>query len=167
MKKMALVAVCAAAVLVQLSGLAAMRPLGVVPAVALVVVVLVGLEATATLALVVAVAGGVMLDLASGANMGLWTGVLVLAALAAGLVRRSGIETGSWWVPAVMVAAGTLTVAAVILVGIASAGADWQLGVAAGRVAMEIAVNMVVLTVLRPVVRWLAPPASADTMAMS
>src|SRR5471032_2090666 len=118
MKRVGLVVIAILAVLLQVSLLPALRPLGVVPNLMLVVVVLMGLEGTASVALVVAVVGGVAVDMASGANFGLWTGVLVLAALATGLIHRSGVELGGSVVAVILVTAGTILEAIVILLGL-------------------------------------------------
>src|SRR5690349_15236780 len=115
MKRALLAAVAVVVILLQIGFLPGLRPFGVVPDLALVFVVLVGLESAASIAMVVAVACGLTLDLASGANLGMWTGVLVLAALVTGLLHRAGVETGGPVVPAVMIAIGTLTVTLVVL----------------------------------------------------
>jgi rod shape-determining protein MreD len=144
-----------AGILLQLSWLPALRPLGVVPDLALVLVVLVGLEGTASQALLVAVAGGLLMDLASSAGFGLWTGVLVVVALVTGLLQRAGVELESMMWSLALVAAGTLVANVVILVGIADSVARWQWGTVAWRLVVQLGLNLVLVVCLRPLVRWL------------
>jgi hypothetical protein len=162
MRRVALVVVGVAVFLAQMSFLPALRPFGVVPDVALVLVVLVGLEGTASAALVLAVAGGLVLDLASGVNFGLWTAVLVLAALVAGLVQRAGIEPGGGAVAVAMVAAGTVVMAAVIWLGMANTVAHWPVGWMLTRLGLELVLNLMVTLALRPTVRWMVGGLSAS-----
>lgn len=159
---MGLVAVAGLALLAQISWLPAVRPLGVVPNVALVLVVLVGIEGTASLAIVLAVVGGILLDLASGVNIGLWTAVLVLAALATGMLHRAGVEMSSSVVPAVLVAAGTLVMPVVILAGLLATVTQWPVGLLLGRLGLELMLNLILMMLLRPVVRRITPSGVGD-----
>jgi hypothetical protein len=152
-----LIVLAVAGVVLQLSLLPALRPLGVVPNLALVVVVLVGLEGTASLALVIAVAGGLALDLASGANFGLWTGLLVSMALAAGLIHRAGIELAGPTVAAVMVTLGTLVMSVAVLSGLVRVVTDWPVGALVGRFTTELVLNLILTVALRPLVRLVVP----------
>lgn len=145
----------------QLSLLPALRPFGVVPNLVLVAVTLIGLEGTASMALTTAVAGGVVLDLASGANFGLWTAILVLAALAAGLVHRAGIELGGPTVAVVIVATLTVVETIVIVLGVAGS-AILPPGVIAGRLTVELVLNLLLTIMLQPVVRHLVPAGTAS-----
>jgi hypothetical protein len=137
----------------QVSLLPALRPFGVVPNVALVTLVLVGLYMPTSEVLVAATAAGLILDLAGGANFGLWTGVLLLVALAIGMLHRAGIELEAAYVAPVLVAAGTLVIALVIWLGVTArtahfAGFDWI-----GRLLIELVINLVLTMMLRPLVR--------------
>ena len=161
MKRAALVVIVVLALVAQLSLLPALRPLGVVPNVMLALVVLVGLEGTASLALLAAVTGGLAVDLASGTNFGLWSGVLVLAALVTGMVHRAGIELQGPVVALVMVAAGTLLMTLMILAGVANAVSYWPVGNLAERFFAELVLNLLLTVALRPLVRlvvYSAPP---------
>jgi hypothetical protein len=120
-------------------------------------VVLVGLEGTASTALILAVAGGCVMDLAGGTNPGLWTGLLVLVALAMGLVQRAGIETASPVVPTLAVVAGTIVMTVVILTSLVSEGVGWSMGFVFGRLVGELVINLGLMLGLRPVVRVLMP----------
>ncbi len=157
MKRLGLLAVGAVLVVAQLSLLPALRPLGVVPDVALVLVILVALEGTASLALGVGVAAGAVLDIGSGANVGMWIGFLVVAAVSGGLVHRSGIETDRWWVPAVMIVVGTVVLTMVVLISMGNVVAHWPVGYLGRRLVAEVVLNIALMMVLRPVVRRLVP----------
>jgi hypothetical protein len=152
-KLVGLIAIAVACVLLQVGLLPALRPLGVVPNLMLVLVVLVGLEGTASAALALAVVGGLAVDLASGANFGLWTGVLVVAALTAGLLRRAGVELAGPAVGMVMVAVGTVVMSVVILAGLVNVVGAWPIGALAGRITTELVLNLILMAGLRPVVR--------------
>ena len=165
MKRVLVTMMALMGVVAQMSLLPALRPFGVVPNVVLVLVVLVGLEGPASLTLVIAVLGGLALDLASGANFGLWMGVLVLAALAAGLLRRAGVELAGGTVAGVMVVAGTVLMAVVVLVGLAPTAISWPAGLLVGRLFTELVLNLLLIVILRPLVRRVVPSASPDEMA--
>ena len=145
-----------AVVLLQISLLPALRPLGVVPNIALAWVVLVGVEGAASNALLVAVASGIIIDLASGANFGLWTGVLVLAALASGAVQRAGIELMGGLVAGVMVAAGTLLMTLVVLAGLVNTVGEWPVGALVARFGVELVLNLLITVGLRRAARLVA-----------
>ena len=144
----------------QLGFVPAMRPLGVVPDLALVMVVLVGLMGTASRALVVAVVAGLLLDLSSGSDFGLRTAVLVLAALVTGIIHRAGLETFGILVPATVVAVVTLLTTTLIAVDMAGATAGWSWWTLLRRLGIEIMLNLALVVLMRPVVGWLSPPES-------
>lgn len=161
MKRVGLVVLAIMSVLMQLSLLPALRPFGVVPNLMLVTVVLIGLEGTASMALATAVAAGVVLDMASGANFGLWTAILVLAALASGLVHRAGIELGGPTVAVVIVAIGTVVETAVIVLGVAGY-TSLAAGVIAGRLMAELVLNLLLTVMLTPLVKQVVPDQSVS-----
>lgn len=166
MRRIAFIVLAVVVLLMQISLLPALHPLGVVPNLILVFVVLVGLESTSSSAVLLAVVLGVGLDLSSGANLGMWTGVLVLAALVTGLLHRGGVETGGPLVPAVMVAAGTLLVSLIVLTGLINVASSWPVGSLLGRFACELVLNLGLMMLVRPLVRWLVPQSAADAMTM-
>jgi cell shape-determining protein MreD len=166
MRRVWLVALVGLTILSQVSWLPALRPLGVVPNLALVMVVLVGLEGTASTAVAAAVVCGVALDLTSGANLGLWTGLLVLVAVVTGMLHRAGIETDRLLVPAVMVTVGSMIMPLVILTGLVNVVSHWPWGMLAGRFALELVLNLGLMMVLKPVVRRIVPRAPVDMPAM-
>ena len=153
MRRLGLIALTIVSIVLQVGLLPALRPLGVGPNLLLVVVVLVGLEGTASSALTIAVISGLAVDLASGANFGLWTGTLVLAALAAGLIHRAGIELGGPLVAIVMVAVGTVVMALIVLAGLVNVVSYWPVGSIGGRLAIELVLNLLGTAALRPVVQ--------------
>jgi hypothetical protein len=155
MRRVLFVVTAIICILLQMSLLPALRPLGVVPDLALVLVALVGLEGTASAALMVAVAGGLALDLASGAYFGLWTGILVLVALTMGLLHRAGIELGGGIVAIVMVAVGTVLMTLVIWLGLIDTVSHWPVGWLLVRLGTELGLNLALTVALRPLVRWL------------
>jgi hypothetical protein len=149
MRRVALILASLVVVMLQVSLLPALKPLGVVPNIALVWVVLVGLEGTASNALAVAVVSGLIIDLASGANFGLWTGTLVLAALTSGVVHRAGIELTGWLVAGVMVTAGTLLMTLMVLAPLVTTVGEWPAGAMIGRFIVELMLNLVLTAGLR------------------
>jgi cell shape-determining protein MreD len=165
MRRVWLVLLMGLTILLQVSLLPALRPFGVVPNVALVMVVLVGLEGTASTAVAAAVVCGVALDLSSGANLGLWTGLLVLAAIVTGMLHRAGIETDRLLVPVAMVTVGSMIMPLVILTGLANVVQHWPFGALAGRFAIELVLNLAIMMVLKPVVRRVVPNSPAELPA--
>jgi hypothetical protein len=155
MKRWLLWGLCLVVVVAQLTLLPALRPLGVVPAAVLGLVAVVGMEGTASEALVLAVTAGVVVDLGSGANFGLWTAVLVLTALAAGLLHRAGVELAGAITETVMVLVGTLIVNLVILVSLANSAGRWDWSVVMVHLVLQLVFNVAVMLALRPAVRWL------------
>jgi hypothetical protein len=153
-----LVALC---VVLQVSFLPALRPFGVVPNIMLPLVALMGLEGTVSMAAVAALVGGLAVDLASGANFGLWTGVLMLAALVAGQINRAGVELVGP-AAAAIVAGGTLVMSLVLILGFAGLAVRLNLGVLAVRFLTELVLNLIIIVVLRPVVRSLAGGSPAE-----
>ena len=164
MRRVGLVAVSALVLLSQLTLLPAVRPLGVVPNAVLCLVALVGLEGTASKALVLAVIGGLVIDMGSGANFGLWTGILVLEALVAGLLHRAGVELAGAVMPVLMVLAGTLAMNAIILISLAGTVARWQWGLLLVHLGVQLGLNIVLTLLLRPPVRWLVRTPSASPL---
>jgi rod shape-determining protein MreD len=166
MKRLVLLILAILVVLAQMSLLPALRPLGVVPNLALVFITLIGLGGTASTTLVAAVLGGFLLDLASGANFGLWTGTFVLVALVTGLLHRAGIEAGGAMVALVTVAAGTIIMAIVILSGLIASAHSWPIGTVALKLLTEIVLNLSLTLALRPLIRFLLPNLQPNAMMM-
>ena len=153
MRRLGLIILIGLAVVLQVSFLPALRPLGVVPNSVLVMVVLCALYIATSEALVAAAICGLLLDLASGANFGLWTGVLLLATLGIGMLHRSGIELDRVVVAPALVGVGTLVTASVIWLGMAASIARFPLTDLIGRLVIELMINLALTMLLRPVVR--------------
>jgi rod shape-determining protein MreD len=142
-------------VILQVSFLPAVRPFGVVPNIALVMMVLVSLSVVTSEALIVAALSGLVLDLASGSNFGLWTGVMMLIALVVGMMQRAGLELDRMFVALVLVAAGTAVIALVIWTALFPSVAHWPAVELAGRLAIELVINLVLTILLWSPVRLL------------
>lgn len=147
--------VAAVVLALQVAFLPALRPLGVVPNLALVLIVLAGLFGTASLALGVALVGGVLLDLTSGADFGLRLGLFVLVALTTGFVHRAGLQAGSVALALAMAAVGTVVADVTVLLGLLRGTVGhWPIGNLIGTTLLEIMLNLGGTLVLAPVIRW-------------
>ena len=155
MRRLAVIVLMSLAVILQVSFLPAIRLFGVVPNVALVAMVLVSLNVVTSEALSVAALSGLVLDLASGSNFGLWTGVMVLIALAVGVMHRAGLELDRVFVAFGLVAVGTLVITSVIWTALVPSVAHWPVADLAGRLTIELVINLVLTMMLRPLVRLL------------
>jgi len=154
-RRLAVIVLMSLAVILQVSFLPAIRLFGVVPNVALVAMVLVSLNVVTSEALSVAALSGLVLDLASGSNFGLWTGVMVLIALAVGVMHRAGLELDRVFVAFGLVAVGTLVITSVIWTALVPSVAHWPVADLAGRLTIELVINLVLTMMLRPLVRLL------------
>jgi hypothetical protein len=154
MKRIILWLLVVAGVIAQLSLLPMVRPFGVVPNVIVVLIVLIALETPASVSLVLAVVSGLIIDVITGTNVGLWTGVLVLEVLAIGMVRQAGIEIHGLIVGGVLVAAGIVVLTAVIWLQLLPIVNSWPLGWMMGRLILELVLSWMLMMVLRPLVRW-------------
>ena len=151
----------AAVVLSQVSLIPGLRLFGVVPDVVMVCVVLLGLRATVSRALVLALVGGIVMDISSGTDFGLHTGLLVVAALATGLVRRSGLTMSGVAVPLGLVTALTVMGALLSLAGVIRVLSARDVAAAFSIVLVELVVNLIIALGLRPVIARLVPDESA------
>jgi hypothetical protein len=142
----------AAVMVVQLGFVPALHPLGVVPNLMIVLVVLTGLAGTASAALTVALIGGLLMDLTSGVDFGLRLGLLVLVALATGFVHRAGFAGNGLLVAWGLVTLATLMADVAVLLGLANAPTHWPLGWLAGRILIEVMLNLLGTLLLWPLV---------------
>ncbi|GAC1369468.1 MAG: hypothetical protein NVSMB39_1310 [Candidatus Saccharimonadales bacterium] len=155
MKRAALIFVMTLAVALQVSFVPGLRPFGVVPNLVLIVLVLSAVMVVTSEALIAAAVSGLLLDLVSGANFGLWTGVLMLTALVVGVMRRAGIELDGFIVAVGLVAAATIVMAVVIWLTFAPHAVRWFAAEAAGRLLVELVVNLSLTLLLRAPIRWM------------
>ncbi|MEO7617317.1 MAG: rod shape-determining protein MreD [Candidatus Saccharibacteria bacterium] len=95
MKQYLLISIMIGALILQVSFLPALRPFGVVPNLVLIVVAASALTGPLVSAMILALGGGFILDLASGSDFGLRTGLLAFAVLICAYVARSGLRFGS------------------------------------------------------------------------
>lgn len=153
MRRIRLYLLMGVAVVLQISLLPALRLFDVVPNVALVMMVLCSVWIATSESLSVAVVAGAVLDIASGVNFGLWMGVMMTVSLAAGLTHRAGIELDQPFTPIAFVLAGTTLTTLVIWIGMASSVMHWSFGVMAGRLGVELLLNLGLVIGLRPFVR--------------
>ncbi len=147
-----------AAVWLEVSFLAPLRPLGVVPNLALVVMVLVATSVAASTGLALAAVVGLSLDLVSGRNFGLETGFFLLLLLSISLLERLGTDFNNLGLLAGVVAAGTLVVDGAILVSLALGGGGVRWGYAAHTVVLELICNLALLVALRAALAGLLRP---------
>jgi cell shape-determining protein MreD len=154
----------AVVLVVQIGFMAALRPLGVVPNLVLVFVVLAGLLGTASRSLAAALVGGLLLDLTSGADFGLRLGLLVVLALATGLVHRAGLNVSGVTMALALVALATFIADAAVLAGLAGAISNWPLGHIVADMGLEIMLNLGLTLGLRPLVAWAAAESSPTAM---
>lgn len=144
--------------LLQVGFWPALRPFGVVPDMMLGLVVLVGLAGTTTAALTLAVVGGVLLDLTSGVDFGLRLGLLVVVALVASMVHRSGLTLTGPIVAWGVVVVATIVHSLVVWIGVANMVVDWPLGVLLAKLGLEIMINLGLTWLVMPVVQWAVAP---------
>lgn len=161
MRRALFIVVVGVLVIMQVSLVPAMRPLGVVPNVMLPLVIMIGLRATVSQALAVALVGGLAMDLSSGTDFGIHTGILVLAALVTGSVRRAGLSLGGPLLPVLLVAGLTVLAGIVSLGGLISAGGLSELTTGLGYVVRELVINLMVTLGVTPIVHGLVPDESS------
>lgn len=137
-----------ASVWLQLSWFSYVRPLGVMPNLVLAVVVVTALWSRATIAVATAVVAGLLLDLASGSDFGLRTAFFTVVVLAIIAARQFGLRAESFWVAVAITALSTVVSNLLIIGGVvgATAGIDWS--AVAGRIAIESALNGVLVAAL-------------------
>ena len=148
---------------VQVGFLAALKPFGVVPSLLLVFLVTASLRGSVGSTMVVAGLAGLVVDSASGAYFGLWTLLLPGAVLATKLIQRSGVVTHDVWVALTVVAVATLLAAGVVITGMVGLITQWPVGLLAGRVGLEVALNVALAAAVWPLTRWLTRP--TDSLA--
>lgn len=155
MRRLALILLVGMAVVLQMSLLPGLRPFGVVPNLVLVVIVLASLYVVTSEALAAAAMSGLILDLVSNVNFGLWTGVLMLTVIVVGLMRRSGIELDGLMMAVGLVSAATIVIALVIWATFIGKAANLAFSDVAGRLLIELVINLGLMMVLMVPIRWL------------
>ena len=138
------------AVMLQLSLIPAIRPFGVVPNLALVMMMLAALNLPTSEALIVAAVSGLMLDISSGTNFGLWTGVFMLGTLAIEMIHQVGIELDRPIVAPVLVALGTVMIAFVLWATMVTRVTHFSGATFVSRLIIELMINLTLTVLLRP-----------------
>lgn len=161
MRRVLLLLVVTAAIATQVSLIPALRPFGVVPDIVLVLVLLLGLRSTVSQALILALVGGIVMDLSSGTDFGMHTGILVLAALSTGLVRRSGLALVGPLIAVGLVLVLTLISDALSLAAIMGSLSIGTSGSVLAIVLGELVLNLALVLGIRPIINRLVPDESA------
>lgn len=149
MRVLRLVLLTVLGVWLEVSFLGAWRPFGIVPNLFLVIILI----AAATLSkasdtLAMAVGGGILLDLVSGADFGLRTAFFSFLALLVIVVRRTGADFDHLSMKLAGVAGGTLLYSVTIIISLLGQGTHIGWAVAAGRVGVELVLNLVLTLLL-------------------
>ena len=153
-----LILVLAVAELVQGSFLAAWRPGGIVPSLVLGLVVAAVLRGQARPVTIAAALTGLALDLNSGAYSWLWTLILPSTAIVSKLVQRSGLVGHDFSIGFGMVLATTVLAGTVTIVGMAPWLTAWPVGLLAGRLTVEVAINEIIFCSMWFLAAWLVRP---------
>lgn len=135
----------------QVGFLGAWRPLGILPNLLMVVIIFAGLVRGATETVAMGAAGGLLLDLASGSDFGLRMGFYTVLALVVVVMRQTGANLENLSLVWLITAVGTLVYNLAVLVGVWSAGATVPLNLAGRRIGIEMVMNLILATLLRPV----------------
>jgi rod shape-determining protein MreD len=125
------------------------RPLGVVPNVLLLVVLLAGLARTGTETVAMAVAGGLLLDFISGADFGLRMAFYSALALTVLASRRAGADYENFWVLMSVTVIGSIVYNLGVLVGLSDGLVDQPWGLILSTITKEVAINLLMMLVLR------------------
>jgi rod shape-determining protein MreD len=158
--------ILAATVVIQGTLLARLRFFGASPNLLLVVVVCWSLLHTVSEGLVWAFVGGLGVDLIAGLPLGSTSLALMPTCFLAGL-GRSSIFTNSVLLPALLVALATVIFGWInlILLSLRGVPVDWAGSVL--RVMLpELALNVLLVLVIYPILRWLAAHIGADRMEL-
>lgn len=139
----------------QIYFLGAMRPLGILPNLLLVMLTYFALMRPASQALAVGVAGGLMLDLASGADFGIRLGFYSLFALVVVMTRQLGGSPDSLWTAIGLIVGGTVAYNLIVLASLILARADLNFAVIGRLILNETLINLAFGLVLSRFWRWL------------
>jgi rod shape-determining protein MreD len=144
--------------LLQVSFLAAWRPLGVVPNLVLVTFIWLSFSLSVQTLLITAAGTGLALDLLSGTDFGLRLVFMLTVVLAILVIRQLGADVESLSLGLAMVVAATIFYNLAILAGLAASGAHLPGWAIAGIITREIILNLILALLMRPLLsRWLQP----------
>jgi rod shape-determining protein MreD len=139
----------------QLATLPALRPIGVVPNLALVCVILLASRLPVGTSLALATGIGWLLDLSSGSDYGLRTSFYLVLALVTALLRQAGSDLDNLSFLASLVIGGTVVFNLVILTNLALLHVGLPLRYVLAKVGLEVAINLVLLLLVRPLLNRL------------
>ena len=137
----------------QIYFLATWRPAGVVPNLLAVVVILAGLAWRVSETLILALAGGLLLDLASGSDFGLRMAFFSLLALLVAVLARLGMDFDNLGILLLLLLGATIIYNLAVIANLVLAGEAIDWGVVAGRAGLEFGFDALLLILLR-LLRW-------------
>ena len=156
MKLYGLIAVALFSLVLQLSFLPALRPFGVVPNIVLIVIAAAALSGPLVTAMILGMVCGFLLDLVSGSDFGLNTGLLAFGVIIAAYVSRSGLQLGIR-VQLLFVILGVTTVTAIIgILGLLISGGRISIGTAIFQSITILILNCSLGVIVGPACAWLA-----------
>jgi rod shape-determining protein MreD len=137
----------------QIYFLATWRPAGIVPNLLAVVVILAGLAWRVSETLILALAGGLLLDLASGSDFGLRMAFFSLLALLVAVLARLGMDFENVGILLLLLLGATVIYNLAVIANLVLTGEVIAWGAAAGRAALEFGFDAGLLILLR-LLRW-------------
>ncbi len=156
MKLYGLILVALLSLVLQLSFLPALRPFGVVPNIVLIVIAAAALTGPLVTAMILGLGCGILLDLVSGSDFGLQTGLLALGVVLAGYVSRSGLQLGIRVQLLIVVLAVTTISAIIAILGLSIAGARVSIGTATTQSIIILILNCLFGVLFAPICARLA-----------
>lgn len=139
------------ALILQVSFLPALRPFGVVPDLMLVVIAAAALTGPLVLAMVSALGAGFVLDLASGSDFGLKTGLLAITVLLCAFVSRGALQIGLQAQFLAVIVAITLVTALISISQIIFLGGRVESGAALSNLLVLLTLNILVGLSIGPI----------------
>ncbi|HSX48259.1 MAG TPA: rod shape-determining protein MreD [Candidatus Nanoarchaeia archaeon] len=162
MSNLKLLLITLVAAWLQLYFLGNMRPLGVLPNLLIIVIIYAGLLREATETLAIALGGGLILDLASGADFGLRMAFYAVLALVVMVLRQMGADFENLGLVLATTAVGAFLYNLAVITGLALQHGSVPLSLAAGRIGRELLLDLVLVVLLRPLlIKILQMPATA------
>lgn len=144
------------ALVLQVSFLPALRPFGVVPDLLLIVIAAAALTGPLVLAMVTALSGGFVLDLVSGSDFGLRTGLLAITVLICAYVGKSGLQIGFRPQLLIVVLATTSLTALISILQIVFSGGRVELSTVLSGWLIVLALNCIIGLSIGPMCARLA-----------
>jgi rod shape-determining protein MreD len=146
----------------QASFFGALRPWGVVPNVLLVFLIIAITEVTVSEMVGYGVAGGVLLDLASGADFGLRTAFFSFVAIVLAVLTRSGAAFERWSMAIAALVGGTILYNFAVLATLITSQAKLAWPIAIRIVIIELALNLALYASCRWLLRQTVRPLTSQ-----